>query len=143
MFGRHLEIHDGKAIMIKHRPDISVIMIVELLDEQLGSQSRRAAERVVNHDDILDAEYVVHGRHRLQSEGGASTRVGLGKYRPRMANPMAGFVENVFPRIDLVPQILGNGLWDIDRPRVKSVDHKCLHRDGLVRALEGVHIEPG
>src|ERR1700677_2491760 len=60
-----------------------------------------------------------------------------------MANPMARFVENVFTGIDLVPKILGDGLRDFDRPRVKAVDHKCLHRDGLVRALEGVHIEPG
>ena len=54
-------------------------MIVELLYEQLGRQSRRAAERVVNHVDILNAEYIVHGRDRLQGEGGASTCVGLGK----------------------------------------------------------------
>ena len=65
MLERHLEIHDGKAIVIKHRRDISVTMIVELLYEQLGRQSRRAAERVVNHDDILNAEYIVHGRHGL------------------------------------------------------------------------------
>ncbi len=51
------------------------MMIMELLDEQLGRQSRRPAERVMNHNDILNAEYVVHGRHGLQSEGGASTRV--------------------------------------------------------------------
>ena len=43
----------------------------------------------------------------------------------------------------LFPRILGDGLWDIDRPRVKAVDHKCLHRDGLVRARRGIHIEPG
>ena len=65
MLERHLEIHDGKAIVIKHRRDISVMMIMELLDEQFGRQSRRAAERVVNHDDILNAEYIVHGRHGL------------------------------------------------------------------------------
>ena len=60
-----------------------------------------------------------------------------------MANPIAGFVENVFTRVDLVPKIPGDRLWDLDCPRVKAVDHKCLHRDGLVRALEGVHIESG
>src|ERR1700683_1516823 len=74
-----LEIHDGKAIMIKHPRDVSGMMIVELLDEELGRQSRRAAERVVNHNDILNAEYIVHGRHGLQSERGASTRVSLDK----------------------------------------------------------------
>jgi hypothetical protein len=39
---------------------------------------------------------VVHRRHGLQSEGGASTRVGLGKWSPCVANPIAGFVEYVF-----------------------------------------------
>src|ERR1700677_4193738 len=38
MFDRHLEIHDGEAIVIKHRRDIGVMMIMELLDEQLGRQ---------------------------------------------------------------------------------------------------------
>jgi hypothetical protein len=60
-----------------------------------------------------------------------------------VANPIARFVENVFTRINLVPQILGDGPWDIGRPRVKAVDYKRLHRNGLVRALEGVHIESG
>ena len=41
------------------------MMIVELLDEQLGRESCRAAERVVNHNDILNVEYIVHGRHGL------------------------------------------------------------------------------
>jgi hypothetical protein len=38
--------------------------------------------------------------------------------------------------------MLGDGLRNFGCPRVKAVDHKCLHRDGPVRALEGVHIEP-
>src|ERR1700690_1843864 len=56
MLDRPLEIHDGKAIVIKHRRDISVMMIMKLLDEQVGRQSRRAAERVMNHNDILNSE---------------------------------------------------------------------------------------
>jgi hypothetical protein len=46
IFDRLLEIHDGKAVVVKHRRDIGVMMIVELLDEQFGRESRRAAERV-------------------------------------------------------------------------------------------------
>ena len=65
--------------MIKHLRNISVMMFVELLDEQLGRQSRCAAERVVNHNDIPNAEYIIHGRYGLQSEGGASTCVSLDK----------------------------------------------------------------
>jgi hypothetical protein len=60
-----------------------------------------------------------------------------------VANAIARLVENVFTRIDFVPKILGDRLRDFVRPRVQTVDHKCLHRDGLVGALEGVHIEPG
>ena len=59
-----------------------------------------------------------------------------------MPNSSTGLIEYVFTRINLLPQILGDCPWDFDRPRVEAVDHKCLHRDGLIRALEGVHIEP-
>src|SRR5580704_2267104 len=126
--------------MIKHSRDISAMTIMELLDEKIGRQSRRAAERVVNHNDILNAEYIIHGRHGLQSESGASTRVGRGKQCSRGSNSSAIFVGDDFSRVDLVAKILGDGLWDFDRPRVEAVDHKRLHRDSLVRALEGVHI---
>jgi hypothetical protein len=44
MLDRHLEVHDGKAIMVKYSLYISVIMIMELLDEQLGRQSRCAPQ---------------------------------------------------------------------------------------------------
>jgi hypothetical protein len=37
----------------------------------------------------------------------------------------------------------GNRLRDIGGARVKIVDHQGLHWDRLVRAREGVHIEPG
>ena len=95
------------------------MIIMELLDEQLRRQSRRAAERVVNHDDILNTEYIIHGRHGFQSEGGAPTCVSLGKDCPRVANTIAGFVEDVLTRIDLVAKIFGDGLWDFGRSRVK------------------------
>jgi hypothetical protein len=55
---RLLEIHDGKAIVIKHRRDISVMMIVEILDEQLGRESRRAAEL---RQAIRSSDLPVHG----------------------------------------------------------------------------------
>jgi hypothetical protein len=57
--------------------------------------------------------------------------------------PGAILVGDDFSRIDFVPKIFGDGLRDFGRPRVKAVDHKRLHRDRLVGALEGVHIEPG
>jgi len=38
---RFLEIHDGEAIVIKQRRYISVMMIVKLLNEQLGREGRR------------------------------------------------------------------------------------------------------
>ena len=50
MLERLLEIHDGEAIAIEHRRDISVVIIMEFLDEQFGRHSRRAAERVVKHN---------------------------------------------------------------------------------------------
>src|SRR5580692_7350595 len=59
---RLLEIHDGEAIVIEQRRDISVIMIMKFLDDQLRRQSRRTAERVVNYHDVFDTEYIIHGR---------------------------------------------------------------------------------
>jgi hypothetical protein len=42
--------------VIKHRRDVDVMTIMELLDEQLGRPGRRAAARVVNLSDIPDSE---------------------------------------------------------------------------------------
>jgi len=98
---------------------------------------------VLNHNNIQKTEYIVHGRHGLESEGGASTGVSLGKKCSCGANPIAGFVQNVFPGIDFVAKIPGDSLRDFGRAGVKAVDHQCLHRDGLVGAFEGVHIESG
>jgi len=56
---------NGEVIVIKQRRDISVMMITKLLDHQLRRQGRRTAERVVNHDDVFDIEYIIHSRHGL------------------------------------------------------------------------------
>src|SRR5208282_5625531 len=109
---RLLEIHDGEAIVIKQRRDISVMMIMKLLDDQLRRQGRRTAERVVNYHDVFDAKYIIHGRYALQSEGGASTCVSRDKQCSRGSNSSALFVGDDFSWVDFVPKILGDGLWD-------------------------------
>ena len=59
------EIHDGEAIVIKQRRDISVMMIMKLCDDQLRRQRRGTAKRMVNYNDVFDIKQIVHGRHGL------------------------------------------------------------------------------
>ena len=49
--------------MIEQRRDISVMMIMKLLDDELRRQGRRTAERVVNYNDVFDIKDIIHGCH--------------------------------------------------------------------------------
>ena len=97
----------------------------------------------MHHHDVLYFEKIVHRSDRLKSRKGTATRVRHGEQGPRVADPVAGFVENVFARIDLVPEIVGDSLRYFGCPRIKAVDHDGLHRDELIESLEGGPIEPG
>jgi hypothetical protein len=143
IFDRLLVVGDGQAIVIKQRRDIGVVMIAKLVEEDLGRESGCPAKRVVNHNNVLNVEQEVHFRDRHENGCGTAASVGRGKHRPRRTNPVAGFVENHFTGVDLIPQIRRDRLRDIDRARVKAVNHQGLHWNGKVESVEFGLIEPG
>ncbi len=85
-----------------------------------GVKACCATERVVHHNDFLDLEEIVHRGNRLQGRKRTPTRVGYGKQRPGVADPVAVVVKNVLARVDLVPEIVGDSLRNFGRPRVES-----------------------
>ena len=111
-------------------------MIVTFFEEDLGREGGCAAKRVVNHNDVLDVEQIVHFGDRHENGLGAAAAVGRGKQGARGTNPLAGFVENHLAGVDLIPQIGGDRLRDIGRARVKAVDHQGFHRNGKVESIE-------
>src|SRR3974390_2997393 len=98
---------------------------------------------MVHDDNVLNFEEIVHRRNRLQSRKGATTCVGHGKQCPSVADPVAGFVENILAWVNLVPEMGGHRLRNFSCSRVKAVDHDGLHRDELAESLEIRSVKPG
>src|SRR5262245_40781244 len=116
---------------------------MEVVDESFGREGRRAAIRVVNHHDVLNMEQVLHGGYRLQGAHGTAARIGHREQGPRVANSVAGLIENVFTGVDLVTKVVGNGLRDFGCTWVEATDHHGLHRDESIESVEFGQIEPG
>jgi hypothetical protein len=57
--------------VIEQRRDIGVAMIVKFFEEDLGREGGCAAKRVVNHNDVLDVEQIVHFGDRHENGLGA------------------------------------------------------------------------
>jgi len=86
---------------------------------------------VVNYNDVLNLEQVIHLGYRHQSGCGTAARVRHGEQGPRGANPVSGFVENDLARVNLVPKTLCDRLENVGCARIEGVDLQGLH--GLYR----------
>src|SRR5580698_1179553 len=142
MLERLLEIGNSHALLIKQGRNICVISVVELLEEALRHERRSTAKRVVNYDDVLDVEQIIHLGHRHQSGGCAAASVCHREYGSRGTHAIAGLVENHLARIDLIPEELGDRLRNVGCARINAVDHQGLHGNCKVEPFEVGLIEP-
>jgi hypothetical protein len=75
---RLLAICNGEAIAIKQRRDIGVLMIVKLVEEDLRREGSCAARRVLNHNDVLNVEQIIHFCDRHENgPGGRGLFIGI------------------------------------------------------------------
>jgi hypothetical protein len=119
---RLLKIRNGHAILIKQRRDISVIVIVEFLEDALRHVGRSAAKRVVNYNDVSNVEQEIHFRYGHQSGSGAAAAIRHREDGTRGTNPVAAFVEKHLARVHLVAKILGTQIPGVPAPVVNPCD---------------------
>src|SRR5262245_50736308 len=105
------------------------------IDDAVGGEAGRSAMRVVDHDNVLDAEQMLRHRDGAQRINRTATGDDDRKDRGRRGDAIAGAVYDDVAGIDLVAERLGYRLRNPDGARVVAVDHQRLERDGLGEGL--------
>src|SRR4051812_25655632 len=81
---RGFVVRDADAAAVVLRGDIDAMLMLERAEHAVGGERRRATVGVMDHDDVLEAEQVLHRRYRLQPGDGTSTRYRHGEQRARV-----------------------------------------------------------